>query len=390
MDGALTGIRVIDLAQHLAGPGTSMYLADQGADVIKVEPRLTGDANRGPGGSFAGEASRSFMVLNRSKRSITLDIRTPKGREVLLRLLDTADVIIHNLRRRAVEKLGLTFEELHARNPRLIYGWISAFGSRGPYGDKPGYDRMTQGFSGVMSRRDENGMPITAGVWVSDCSVPMLMSYGIMLALWTREKTGLGQMVETSLLQAAIAMQSNFLVRIDNDPSPAIEAGGPGYGIYRCSDGVYINVCALQQDQFQRFCLALDLTHLADDPRWNDPKRQNEFRREVYPVIDEVMATRPAAEWLACLDAHDVPAAPILQRSEVIDEPHMLANEYIVPVDHPVVGRTRMMGVPVRLSMTPGSIRRPAPLLGQHTDEMLQELGYSADEIAALRTEAVI
>lgn len=390
MDGALTGIRVIDLAQHLAGPGTCMYLADQGADVIKVEPRLTGDANRGPGSSYAGEASRSFLVLNRNKRSLTIDIREPKGRELLLKLIETSDVLIHNLRRRVTKRLGLTYEDLRERNPRLIYGWISAFGSRGPYADKPGYDRMTQGFSGVMSRRDDAGVPITAGVWVSDCSVPMLMSYGVMLALWAREKTGLGQQVETSLLQAAIAMQSNFLVRIDNDPSTAIESGGPGYGIYRCSDGIFINVCALQQDQFQRFCLALDLSHLRDDPRFDDPRRQGEFRREVYPVIDEVMATRPSAVWLACLDAADVPCSPILQRSEVIDEPQMVENEYIVPVDHPKAGRTRMMGVPVKLSMTPGKIRRPAPLLSQHTDEILQELGYSPGEIVALRAEAII
>ncbi len=390
MEGALTGIRVIDLAQHLAGPGTCMYLADQVADVIKVEPRGRGDASRGGGDSLSGENSRSFLVLNRNKRGITIDIRRPEGREVLLRLIDSADVLIHNLRRRVTEKYGLSYEKLSERNPRLIYGWISAFGSQGPYADKPGYDRMTQGFSGVMSRRDHTGMPITAGVWVSDCSVPMLMAYGVTLALLARAKTGRGQKVETSLLQAAVAMQSNFLVRIDADPTPPIEAGGPGYGIYRCSDDVYINVCALQQDQFQRFCLTLDLTHLAGDPRFDDPGAQNELRREVYPVIDEVMRTKPSQEWLRLLDANDVPVAPILQRAQVIDEPQMVENDMIVPVQHPKAGTVRMMGVPVKLSETPGSIRRPSPLLSEHTEEVLAELGYDLAQIEALRSASVI
>lgn len=391
MEGALSGIRVIDLAQHLAGPGTSMYLADQGADVIKVEPRLTGDANRRSGGTtLTAGNSPGFLVLNRNKRSITLDIRQPRGRDVLLRLVDSADVLIHNLRRRVTEKLGLTYEELRERNPRLIYGWISAFGAAGPYADKGGYDRMTQGFSGAMSRRDHEGAPITAGLWISDCSVPMLMSYGITLALLARQKTGLGQKVETSLLQAAVAMQSTSLVRVERDPSPPAEPGSPGYGIYRCGDGVYINVCALQQDQFQRFCLSLELTHLADDPRFYDPSRQGEFRADVYPVLDEVMKTKTADEWLTILDEADVPAAPILSKDEVFEEPQMLENEIIVPVDHPIVGPTRMFGVPIKLSMTPGSIRRPAPLLGEHTEDVLHELGYSADEIAELQSQSVI
>jgi CoA:oxalate CoA-transferase len=388
---ALEGIRVIDMAQHLAGPGTAMYLADQGADVIKVEPRLTGDASRrNDASSFLKQNSRTFLVLNRSKRGITLDIQKPLGREVLFRLLERCDVLIHNLRPRVVNKFDLGFQALHERFPRLIYGSISAFGAKGPYADKGAYDRITQGFSGAMYRRDAEGYPQTAGVWISDCSVPMLMSYGVMLALWVRERTGLGQQVQTSLLQAAIAMQSTTLVRVQQDSTLPAEPGGPGYGIYRCSDGVYINVGALQQNQFQRLCFALDLGHLSQDPRFNDPSRQNEFRSEAYPVINEVMGTKPAAEWIAILEKADIPCAPILERAQVFDEPQMLANEMIVPVEHPVVGRVDMFGVPVHLSQTPGAIRRPSPLLGQHTDEVLQEFGYSPQEIATLRADEVI
>lgn len=390
MEGALSGIRVIDLAQHLAGPGTCMYLADQGADVIKIEPRLTGDASRRGGSRFTAGNGPTFLVLNRNKRSLTLDIREPRGREVLFKLIEGADVLVHNMRARVARKLGITYDDLRAINPRLVYAHISAFGANGPYADKGGYDRLTQGMSGAMSRRDHEGMPITAGVWISDCSIPMLLSYGIMLALWSRERTGVGQCVETSLLQAAVAMQSTALVRVAEDPSPLAEPGGPGYGIYRCSDDVYINVTALQQDQFQRFCLALELNHLSDDPRFNDAGAQRELRAEVYPVIDAVMTTKPAKEWLRILDEADVPAAPILDRDQVYDEPQIRQNDMIVDVNHPKVGLTSMFGVPVKLSATPGSIRQPAPLLGAHTDDILAELGYSSAEIEALHTEAVV
>jgi crotonobetainyl-CoA:carnitine CoA-transferase CaiB-like acyl-CoA transferase len=390
MEGALSGIRVIDLAQHLAGPGTSMYLADQGADVIKVEPRLTGDASRRGGSRFTAGNGPGFLVLNRNKRSITIDIREPKGRQVISRLVEKSDVLIHNMRPRVTQKLGLTYDDLRAVNPRLVYAEVSAFGSKGPYAGKGGYDRLTQGLSGAMSRRDHEGAPITAGLWISDCSVPMLLSYGIMLALWARERTGVGQKVETSLLQAAVAMQSTSLVRVANDPTQQAEPGGPGYGIYKCGDDVYINVCALQQDQFQRFCLALELNHLAGDPRFNDAGAQRELRSEIYPVIDAVMKTRTASEWLRILDEADVPAAPILDKDEVFDEPQMRANDMIVSVDHPKVGTTDMFGVPVKLSMTPGCIRRASPLLGEHTDEIMADLGYTDAEVEQLREEAVI
>lgn len=390
MDLPLTGIKVIELAQHLAGPGTGMYLADQGAEVIKVEP-VAGDASRKQGGSrFLRNNTPSYLVLNRNKRGITLDIRKPRGKGVLLKLVQDADVLIHNFRVGVPERLGIGFDDLSKVNPRLIYASITAFGTKGPYARKGGYDRLTQGLSGTMYRRGEDGIPLTAGVWISDCSVPMLMSYGIMLALWVRERTGRGQRVETSLLQAAIAMQSTSLIRVEDDVSPPTEVGGPAYGIYHCADGQFLNICALQADQYQRLCHALDLPHLADDPRFNDPSRQVEFRSEVYPIIDGVLSTRPIADWIAILDAADVPCAPILERSQVFREPQILENEMLGAVQHPKAGRVQMLGVPVRLSETPGSLREPAPLLGQHTEEVLHDLGYAQDEIEALREEAVI
>lgn len=390
MDLPLTGIKVIELAQHLAGPGTGMYLADQGAEVVKVEP-IAGDASRQQGGTrFTRRNTPSYMVLNRNKRGITLDIRKPEGKGVLMKMIEGADVLIHNFRVGVPERLGIGYEDLIEVNPRLVYASITAFGSKGPWAAKGGYDRLTQGLSGAMYRRADNGIPITAGVWISDCSVPMLMAYGIMLALWVRERTGRGQKVETSLLQAALAMQTTSLIRVEEDVSPPVDAGGPAYGIYHCADDQYLNICALQADQFGRLCKVLDLPHLANDTRFGDPAHQEEFRREVYPIIDGIMGTKPIREWVEILDAADVPAAPILERGQVFDEPQMLENNMIASIDHPAAGRVKMVAPPVQLSSTPGSVRKPAPQLGEDTEEVLGGLGYSAEEIERLRAAAVI
>jgi len=391
MASALEGIRVIDLAQHMAGPGTSMYLADQGAEVVKIEPPGKGDSSRALGMTpFVRENSRVFMSFNRNKKSITLDVRTPRGQEVLRKLVERSDVLIHNLRPATAARLGLSYEALAEINPRLVYGSVTAYGTKGPYAHKGGYDRMTQGMAGAMYRRGPDGVPITAGVWISDCSIPMLMAYGIMCALWAREKTGRGQKVETSLLQAALAMQLNDLILVENDPTAEEDYGGPTYGVFRCADDTYINVGALQADQFARLCKVLELEHLAEDPRFSDPGQSAQFRADVFPIIEELFKYRTAREWLAILDEVDVPCAPVLERREVFFEPQIVENEMIVPLQHPEVGPTRVLGVPVRLSDTPGAIRHPAPLLGQHTEEVLSELGYSPDEIRVLRAEDIV
>lgn len=388
---ALEGIRVIDMAQMWAAPGASMYMADQGAEVIKVEPRLVGDQSRGLGTTpWLGKNSKSYMAINRNKRSITVDIRKPEGREIIIRLVRQADVLIENNRPGVSDRLGLGYDALSKVNPRLIYGSVSGYGTKGPYAEQGAYDRVLQGLSGAMHRRLPDGTPLPAGVWIADCSVPMLMAYGVMLALWVRERTGRGQKVDTSLLQAAVAMQSVDLVRAEDDPTPIPEAANPAYGAYQCADGVYINVTALADHQFARLLKVMDLEHLTSDPRMNDPLTRNDFRNEVYPLLDELFTTRASGEWLSLLHAADIPAGPILDRAQVFDEPQIVDNEMLVPVQHPAAGRVRILGVPVRLSETPGAIRRPAPQLSEHTDEVLGELGYSAAEIAQLRAEEVI
>ena len=388
---ALEGIRVIDLSQGQAGPGSSMYLADQGADVIKIEPPRGGDSNRSESNDpVLANNSPRFMVMNRNKRGITLDIRQPQGKSVLFRLLEQTDVFITNIRAQAALRLGIDYEALHKLHPRLIYGHITGYGTKGPYADKGAFDRLTQGFSGVMYRRWEDGTPVTAGIWVSDPSVPMLMAYGITLALRVRDRTGAGQKVDTSLLQAAIAMQSPFLIKVEKAERPLMDFESPTYGIHRCSDGQYINVAALRQHQAVRLFRLLDLNHLAEDPRATDPTRREEFRSDVYPILEALFATRPVKEWLALLDEADVPCAPILDRDQVFSEPQIIENEMITRVEHPTAGPVQMFAPPIHLSETPGAIRRPAPLLGEHTVAVLHELGYSDAEVAELRAAEVI
>lgn len=387
----LEGIRVVDMTQGLAGPGTCMYLGDQGADVIKIEAPEGGDPARAQGDDpVLGDNSRTFLALNRNKRSLALDIRSPTGKSVLLRLIEQSDVLVTNMRAAATARLGIDYPALRKLNPRLIYGHVTGWGSKGPFAERGGFDRLTQGFSGVMHRRWADGTPVTAGIWVSDPSVPMLMAYGITVALWAREKTGRGQKVETSLLQAAVAMQFNALIKVERAKEPFSESEDSTYGIFLCEDGRYINIAALRPQQFVRLCQLLKLDDLAADPRANDPNRRAEFRKEAGSPLTKLLATRPSQEWLEVLNEVDVPAGVILDRAEVFDQPQILENEMIVRVEHPQVGPVQMIGPPIHLSETPGGVRTPSPTLGQHTDDVLREIGYSGAEIADLRAMEVI
>ncbi|MBI2910680.1 MAG: CoA transferase [Chloroflexi bacterium] len=371
----LEGIRVLDLSSMLAGPGTGMYLADHGADVIKIEP-LEGEQNR-----HGAARNRSFYVLNRGKRSIAVNLAQPEGREILYRLVDGADVLIHNLRPDgAAERLGIDYPTLSARNPRLVYANISAYGNKGRYAPKPGYDRILQGLSGLMAvNRYPNGMPVQAPTWIADCSMPMLLGFGIMLALWQREKTGRGQQVETSLLMASVAMQSTTMVRGKGEPSYGAEMFAT-YHTYLCADGEWLNICILNDKEWVRLCDVLELPHLAHDPLYDTVAKRADRNAELHPVIEAVFASRGRDEWLDALLDASVPAGPIITRDEAFDEPQIMINEMVAEVDQPGIGTLQMMAVPLRLSETSGRIKGPAPALGQHTLEILGEAGYSAKE----------
>jgi CoA:oxalate CoA-transferase len=391
MPHVLDGLKVIDTAINYAGPAISMYLADQGADVIKVERRISGDTSRRTGNTpFLKLNSRHFIGINRGKRSITVDITKPQGQEVVQDLARKTDVFVENFRPGVMDRLGLGYDALAAINPRLIYASLSAYGTKGPYAKRAGFNRLVEGLSGAHFRRDAQGRPIGAGIWVADYSSPMLMAYGITLALLARERTGGGQHVESSLLHAAVAMQLGDLTVVEDDPTPPREDNPSGYGSFQCVDGVFINIGAYLPHQWVRLCRVLDVPHLADDPRVTDPAGRAELDREAWPVFEGIFGTRSSEEWLEALNAADVPCAPIVDRSKVRFEEQIVANDLIVEVDHPVVGRTHIPGPSVNLSDMPAVEPRPAPTLGQHTDEILGELGYSPERIAELRTAEVI
>ena len=392
---ALDGVRVVEVCQVWAGPGVGMYLADQGADVIKIEPPWGDDARRiftQP--PMANGESRAYLVVNRDKRGMAMDITVPRGREVVHRLVERADVFIHNFRPGVESKLGYDYETLSSRNPGLIYVDLAAYGKSGPYSDYRGYDLLFQALSGLLTkRRTAEGAPMSSGIWAADCSAPMAVAYGVALALLARHRTGRGQKVEASLLHMALAMQSVDMIRVEReaaDQEATDYSRQALYSPYRCSDGKYLILVVLNNDQFHQLCRALELEHLIDDPRYASNLDRARHSQELYALVEGILSTRPRDKWLAALGRHDVPCMPILEREEVFDHPQIRQNEMVATIEHPEAGKVEMFNIPVRLSDTPGSIRRPAPLLGQHTDEVLNELGYEESVIQELRADGVV
>jgi crotonobetainyl-CoA:carnitine CoA-transferase CaiB-like acyl-CoA transferase len=392
---ALSGIRVLDLSQMWAAPGAAMYLADHGALVIKVEPPGGDEARRTlTQPPIAGGESRSFLALNRNKRGIALDIRDPRGREVVHDLVRRSDVLIHNFRPGVAERLGYDYATLRALNGRLIYAWITAYGHEGALATRPGYDLLFQGLSGILARRRlPDGRPLSASVWVADCSAPIILAYGIALALLARERTGQGQLVTTSLLHAALAMQLPDLVTVEHEHEErgAIDyAEQAMFAPYRCRDGRDLVIVVIQDEQWRRLCGALGCTDLADDPRYARALDRARESAVLGGILTDAFAMRDRDEWLAALAAADVPSAPILEPGEVLDDPQVRANEMLATTVHPVAGRTVMVQQPARLHAAEGAEARPSPLLGEHTEEVLRELGYPLSRIRELETHRVI
>jgi crotonobetainyl-CoA:carnitine CoA-transferase CaiB-like acyl-CoA transferase len=386
---------VVEVAQVWAAPGAGMYLADQGADVVKVEPLWGDDARRlltQP--PLAGGESRAFLSLNRNKRGIALDITLPQGQEVLYRLVDQADVFIQNFRPGVDLKLGYDYGTLARRNPRLIYAAVSAFGPAGPYARRRGYDLLFQALAGILGkRRTPDGTPIASGVWVADASTPLAAAYGVTLALLARQRTGRGQRVDAALLHMALAMQTMDMVRVEHEGP---QQGGVDfsaqalYSPYRCQDGRFLLLVVVGDQQFAALCRALDLEHLIDDPDFGDSLKRAQRSQELYELISGILASKPRDQWLQILESHDVAVAPVLERHEVFGHPQIRANQMFTKQQHPQAGQVEMVNIPIQLSDTPGGLRRPAPLLGQHTDEVLQELGYDAAKVQQMRDAKVV
>jgi crotonobetainyl-CoA:carnitine CoA-transferase CaiB-like acyl-CoA transferase len=392
--GPLDGLRILDLSSQLSGPYCAMLLGDLGADVVKVERPRDGDDARRMAPFLAGE-SAPFMTFNRNKRSITLELKMPDGLAIAHRLAARADVLLENWRPGTAARLGLGWDAVRALNPRLVYCSISGFGQTGPYASRGGFDRIAQGLSGLMSiTGEEDGPPLPVPVPVADIGTGMFATIGILAALAHRARTGEGQRVDASLLETPIAWavyeaSSYFATgRVPERLGPGHRTNAP-YQAFRTADG-WVNLGGGAPGFWPLICRVLGVEALLDDPRFATPALRVEHRKTLETLLEARFLTASTADWLARLEAAGVPAGPILAYDQVFADPQVIAREMAVPVDHPRAGPTRVLGIPLKLSATPGRVRRPAPTLGQHTDEVLGELGYDAAAIRDLRSRGVV
>jgi crotonobetainyl-CoA:carnitine CoA-transferase CaiB-like acyl-CoA transferase len=388
MPGPLTGIRVLDCTIALAGPFCGLVLADLGADVIKIEN--PDPAARGASGYpvYRGESGH-FLVANRNKRGMTVDLKHPRGLEVFYRLVESADVVVQNFRPGTMKRLGCGYERLREINPRLVYCSISGFGEGSPYAELAGLDLIAQGMSGLMSvTGDPNcGEPIKAGTPVCDMGAGMYGALGVVSALFHRVTSGRGQHVESTLLDTPISWLTWRAAEYwETGEVPEPQGSGRGtYKAFRCADGRWVNIGPSDR-RWEVTCQTLGRPELAADPRFDRPIKRRENHEQLSAELQKAFLTKTRDEWVEAFQQAGVPVGPIKTVAEVLDDdPHVKAREMVVEVDHASIGKMKTLGVPVKLSETPGKVTRAAPVLGQHTDEILAELGYSATEIAALR-----
>lgn len=393
MTRALQDVRVLDVTQVMAGPFCAMLLCDMGADVIKVESPA-GDSSRRMAGA-RGSDSASFNAVNRGKRGVVIDLKAAGGPDVLRRLASHADVFVENYRPGVLGRLGLDHGALRGLNPRLIYASISGYGQTGPAAHKGGFDLVAQGVSGLMSVTGEpDRPPVKVGVPLTDLGAGLFAACGILAALHARERTGEGQLVDTSLVDAGVALsvwEATELFSRDVVPGPlgsAHRMSAP-YQAVRCADG-YITLGAANDRIFRRLAELLGHPEWLEDVRFENDSSRVEHRAALADLIERVTSERSREYWLDRLEAHDIPCGPINDYREVMADPQIRAREMVVETRHPTLGTLSTLGTPIKLSGTPLTPGRPAPLLGQHTDEVLSAAGYREDEIAALRTAQVV
>ena len=393
--GALDGIRVLDLTRALAGPYCTLMLGDHGADVIKVEMPGTGDETREWTPPSVKGISAYYLSINRNKRSVTVDLKNPDGKRVLERLIEKCDVVVENFSPGTLARLGFPDERVRAINPRAVVCHISGFGQDGPGRAWPAYDLIVQGMGGIMSLTGEPGSdPVMVGVPQADMVAGMFAAFAIAAALHARERTGEGQVIDATMIGGQVALLSRQAARYFADgtvprPEGNVHASIVPYQTFRASDG-YVNVGVANNALFERFCRALDLEELLEDERFTDNPKRVAHRKEIVPIIERRIRTLTKAEVVRRLRGANVPVGPINALDEVFADPVVRHLGLIAEVDHPTAGRVRAPGIPVRLSGTPPSLRRHPPELGEHTDEVLRELGYSKEEIAALRRDGAV
>ena len=382
MPGALEHLLVLDLTSFLSGPYCTMLLADHGAEVIKIEPP-TGDSARNMPPFVNGE-SAPFMTWNRNKRSVVMDLKPETGRAALWDLIDRADVLVENYRTGVLARLGFGWELLHKRNPRLILASISGFGQTGPYSSRGGFDLITQAMSGLMSTNGpEDGDPFRLPIAISDVTAGMFLAFGVMTAIEARHRTGKGQHVETSLLEAATSLavyESAHYFATGTRPARIGQAhrGSSPYQCFATADG-HITIGASQQHFYSKLCDIVGLPGLASDPRFKNVASRVAHNDALVALLTEPLRMQPSAHWLTALEAAGIPAGPVMHYDEVFTDPHILARGMVAKTEHPVTGTFHTLGVTVKLSDTPGAVRLPAPRLGEHTDEILGKRPRAAE-----------
>jgi formyl-CoA transferase/CoA:oxalate CoA-transferase len=396
MEGPLKGIRILDLTQYVAGPFCSMMLGDLGAEVIKIEPVDRGDIYRVQGPNFIHGEATSFLGVNRSKKSLTLNLKNPEGQKIAIKLAGLVDVVIENFKPGTAEKLGLGYEKLKEINPRIVYASISGYGQTGPDANRGGYDLMAQGRSGMMLvTGTPDSPPCKVGVPVVDMGAAMYAAFGIVSALFLREKTGKGQMIDVSLLDTAVswftvlAMEYQATGQIPGKIGSASTLFAP-YQAFKAKDG-YINIIGTGgKDHWERFCGALDHKEWLTDPRFKDNPDRIAHLDELTQMIEEVLSTATIVDWLKRLSDVGLACDSLQTIDQMMVDPQILAREMIVEKEHPIAGLLKFTGIPIKFSETPGKITQLPPMKGEHTKEILRELGYIPNEIDDFEKKDII
>jgi len=392
MNGPLDGIKVLDFSQMMQGPWAAQMLGDMGAEVIKIERPVVGEKGRSAGHYSLGKEKIMFLSMNRNKKSLCLDLKKEEGLKIAYKLISISDVLIENFRPGVMDRLGLGYQKVNKINPRIIYGSASGFGPKGPMSKKKGQDLIAQALSGLLSiTGGPDDPPTPVGTFVSDQHSATLLAFGIVSALFYRERTKKGQHVEVDLLSSSIDLQPQEISAFLNANAPTqrsperghIQLGGP-YGVYKAKDGYLV----LSEVPMADLAGALDLPYLPEKYPSSDVAYQR--RDEVAKEIQKVLTSKTVKEWIEILEKYDCWCAPVYDYKQALNNPQLKENKMIVEVEHPIVGKLKYTGIPVRLSDTPASIRSAAPLLGEHTNEILERIGYSTSEISGLKNKGII
>ena len=393
---ALQDIQVLDLTRALAGPFCTLMLGDYGADVIKIEIPETGDDTRHWGPPFIGDESAYFLSINRNKRSLTLNFKEQEAIKIFLKLVEKADVVVENFTPGVMKRFGLDYEAVKAINPSIIYCSISGFGQDGPYQNRPAYDQIMQGVSGLMSITGEpDGEPQKVGIAVSDIGAGMWAAFAVMTALHHRSNSGDGQHIDISMLDAQVAWMTYQAAYFfaNEEPPKRLGAAHPTlvpYQAFMSQDGKYVNVAVGSERLWERFCEGVNRMDLKDDPNFAQNGDRVRNRSPLVPLLQEYFLTQPADYWVNALQSVNVPAGPINDLADVFSDPQILHREMLVEIPHPTLKSIKQTGLPLKFSVTPGAFDKHPPLLGEHNEEILNSLGYSAQDIAGLTNNAVI